>query len=140
MSRYTMSGKLERLAAEWADIRQLYTFHEGREADYTIKLRMRYGTHVSAIVYASRKEQHRLEMLQNAEKRAYERCFRWLDKHSPWDWHSGTSAHWICSRLTAAMALSVEAPVVPGEAAGYGSPRVPHSPERRRERQEAVGA
>lgn len=120
------------LAADWADIQQVFRFAHDEREDYLYKLKARYGTGVASTVYATRAEQRRLDVLNGREERAYGRIFRWLDAHSPWDWHSGTSAHWICTELAAGEALSVEAPIIPARAAGYGSPRVEHRPERRR--------
>lgn len=120
------------LAADWADIRQVFRFVHDRAADYQLKKRLKYGSDIwAAVARGTRKERQRQEVLERAEQRAYDRIFRWLDAHSPWDWHSGTSAHWICTELTAREALSTEAPIIPARAAGYGSPRVEHSPEPR---------
>lgn len=134
------ADRLARLTAEWSDLKQVYLFaHEQAEA-YHYRLKARYGTDLAHVVYATRKERKRVEMLERREQRAYDRIFRWLDKHSLWDWHSGTGAHWICTKLTADKALSDEAPVLPAESAGYGSARVDRRAERRirqTERQEA---
>jgi hypothetical protein len=118
------------LHTEWSTLQANYRIADKILSDYRVHLRVRYGTDVTGRVYSSRREQHKLDVLERAQARIYARIFVWLDKHSPWDWHAGTSAHWICSSLTADQALSDTPPVLPAESAGYGSPRVPHCPDR----------
>lgn len=82
--------------------------------------------------YAPAKAQHRRDVLERAERRAWDRIFRWLERYSPWDWRAGVSAFWICTSLTAEQALATEtAPVIPAEAAAYGFPHATRQPERR---------
>jgi hypothetical protein len=49
-----------------------------------------------------------------------------LDQHSPWNFGQGVAAHWMCMYLTAQQAFGNGAPVLPVEAASWGT--IQHSP------------
>lgn len=126
-----MSGTTPARVAEWTALQDKYKAAHDVVRALEIRLAVRYGSTVAALAYAAPKTRHRMEVLRRAEQRAYARIFRWLSRYSPWDWGSGTSAHWICSSLTADQAMSEAAPILPAESASYGAPQAPHSPERK---------
>lgn len=116
---------------EWAALQTAYRAANEALSNHRLRLRVRFGSHAAALAYAGAHARHRYEVLERAERRAYARIYRWLDRHSPWDWHSGTSAHWTCTTLTVEQALADSAPTLPADSAAWGMPHRERTPEPR---------
>jgi hypothetical protein len=121
---------MKSLESEWDALQEAYRTANHATWEYRESLRSKYRDEA----YCSRGERKRLDALKAREDKACDRIFTWLDRHSPWDWHGQVSAHWTCSKLAAAQALSVSHPILPEEAKGYGTRRIHCHDARRRRR------
>lgn len=117
---------MRKLAELQAKYREAYAHEE----TYRTKLRAKYGSGGGYSTYASRAEAHHLAVLRRKVDRVRQSILRWLEDHCAWNFQSGVSCHWLCAQLTEDQAKDPR-PLLPAEAAAYGMPHEPFTPEPR---------
>lgn len=89
-------AKFEALQARWRKA-------DHRERELAYQLRQRHGAYLIGCPHGQREK---LARASDAEARAAEAIFSWLDACSPRSWRRGCPSSWVCDHLTYADAVT----------------------------------
>ena len=93
----TKQERFEQLQARWRAAKE-------KADEFGYQLRYKYGE--PAYLNAPRVPREKYDRLRNAEDRASDAIFKWLDAHSPRSWRTGVPSNWVCESLTYADAMT----------------------------------